>query len=111
MSGAVNAVMGEQDSPTELPQTQVPEEVMTDERKMAKYSQTAEYQRLSKFIEDRIKFFQKYYPSGQRVQDLPESERSAYWQAACIVVDELEGILTAYDQAREAVKGAGPENL
>jgi hypothetical protein len=104
MHGAQNAVVGDQDLPTVLPETQVPEEVLTEEKKMAKYSQSTEFKRLREFIEDRIKYFQRYYPNGQQVQDLPADERAAYWQAACVIVKEFEGILTAYDQARETVK-------
>jgi hypothetical protein len=110
MYGAQNAVMGDQDSPTNLPETEMPQESLVDEKKMAKYSETAEFKRLRVFIEDRIKFFQQYYPNGQRVQDLPAEERAAYWQAACIVVGEFEGVLKAYDQAREVVKDAGRES-
>lgn len=111
MSGARNAVMGEADSPIELPKTQVPEEVLTDEKKMARYSQSAEFKRLRKFMQDRIEFFQKYFPNGQRVQDLPESERSAYWQAACIVVSEFQGVLDEYERAREVVSDAGSKDV
>jgi hypothetical protein len=110
MYGAQNAVIGDQELPTNLPETEMPQGSLTEEKKMAKYSETAEFKRLREFMEERIKFFQQHYPSGQRVQDLPAEERAAYWQAACIVVSEFEGVLKAYDQAREVVADAGRES-
>lgn len=106
MSGPQNAVVGDVDSPMTLPETKVPEEVLTEEKKMAKYSKSAEFKRLKEFMEARIKFYQQYYPSGQRVQDIPDEERGKYWQAACIVVTEFENILSEYDQASSAVDDA-----
>lgn len=94
---------------TELPTTKVDEQALDDEKKMARYSKTAEYQRLKEFLENRVKFFQNYLPGGQRVQDVPAEERAAYWQAACVIVSELRNILDEYERAREAVEDAGRE--
>lgn len=110
MNGAQNAIVGDQDLPTTLPETQVPEAALTDEKKMAKYSKSAEFKRLKDFMEARIKFYQRFYPSGQRVQDIPDQERGAYWQAACIVITEFENVLSEYDLAREAVENARPSD-
>lgn len=107
MSGAKNAIVGDQDLPTALPETVVPESVLTLEKSMAKYSKSAEFKRLKEFMEARIEFYQRYFPSGQRVQDIPEGERAVYWQAACIVVSEFENILADYAQARAAVEDNG----
>lgn len=104
MHGPANAVVGDQDLVTNLPETQVPEAALVEEKKMAKYSQTEEFKRLKEFLEARVKFYQRYYPNGQQVQDLPAEERAAYWQAACIITKELEGVLEAYHQAQETVK-------
>ncbi len=106
MSGPQNAIVGDQDSITNLPSTQVPEAELVEEKKMAAYSQTAEFKRLKEFMEGRIKFFQRYFPSGQRVQDLPEDERAAYWQAACVITTEFENVLSEYQRAWEAVKNS-----
>jgi hypothetical protein len=108
--GAQNAVVGDQDLPTSLPVTEVPEQALVDEKKMAKYSESAEFKRLKEFLEARIAFYQRYYPNGQPVQDLPAEERGPYWQAACIITKELENILAEYKQAREVVKGARAES-
>lgn len=104
MAGPANAVVGDQDSPFNVPEVQVPEEALVEEKKMAKYSRTEEFRRLEGFINERIAYFQRYFPSGQRVQDIPAEERAAYWQAACIVVTEFQGILDSYEAARQTVK-------
>lgn len=110
MSGAQNAIIGDQDPVTNLPETVVPEDAMVEEKKMAQYSESAEFKRLKEFLEARIQFYQGYYPNGQLVQDLPAEERAAYWQAACVITKELGNVLAEYKQAREAVKNARSEN-
>lgn len=110
MTGPANAVMGDQDQPINLPETQIPQEYLTDEKKMATYSQTAEFKRLKEFMEARIQFYQRYFPNGQKVAELPAEERGAYWQAACVIIQEFENILAEYAQAREVVKDVGRES-
>lgn len=105
-TGPTNAVFGDQDEPTTLPQSVVPEAVLVEEKKMAKYSKTAEFKRLRDFMEARIKFFQKYLPGGQPVKEVPENERAAYWQAACVIIDEFQNVLNEYDQAAGVVNAA-----
>lgn len=121
MSGPQNAVMGEQDAPTNVPVTQVPEEVLAEEKKLAKYSQTAEFKRLKEFMENRVKFYQRYFPNGSMVEGDPKNDRpgvinmpagitqemmNVYWMAACIVTKEFENVLNEYAQAQEVVKNA-----
>ena len=111
MSGPANAVVGDQELPTNLPETTVPEETLIEEKKMATYSQTAEFKRLSEFMEDRIKFFQMFLPDGRLIKDIPTSEPlGENWRAANIVITEFRNVLDQYDRAREVVKNARPRN-
>jgi hypothetical protein len=117
-SGPQNAVMGEQDLPTNLPETKVPDEVLAEEKKLAKYSQTAEFKRLKDFMENRIKFYQRYLPNGSLVEGDPKDPMmkvtlptgispemmNVYWMAACLVTKEFENVLAEYAQAAEVVK-------
>jgi hypothetical protein len=117
---AQNGVVGDQDLPTNIPASQVPEEALTEEKKMAQYSQSAEFKRLSDFMKNRIKFYQRYLPSGERVEGnavqvgmpegVPMGDLAAYWTAACIVIKEFENVLSEYDLAREAVTDARPDD-
>lgn len=115
MAGPANAIVGDNDSVTNLPQTQVPEAALTEEKKMAKYSQSAEFKRLKEFMEARIKFYQRFLPNGERVEGDPKDPRSPIgmptkgaelsdWKAACVIINEFENILREYSQAQETVK-------
>ena len=109
MPGPQNAVMGDSDEPTNLPVTEVPEEVLTEEKKMAKYAQSDEYKRLAEFMGARIKFYQDFMPNGRSIKEvsLQDWELAQSWKVANIVISEFQGVLDAYDRAQEAVKDAG----
>lgn len=116
MSGPTNAVVGENDEPTKLPETQVSDEDLLEEKKLAQYSQTAEFKRLREFMEARIKFYQNYLPNGSRIQgdpttnglsvSLPNGDLTANWIAACAIISEFENVLSTYERAREVVTDA-----
>lgn len=114
MSGAQNAIVGDSDLPTNLPETTLPDNVLAEERKLAKYSRTAEFKRLKEFMEARVQFYQRYLPNGTRVQgdpkdttgitiEMPKSDMTAYWVAACVIINEFENILAEYERAAEVV--------
>lgn len=106
---------------TDLPVTQVDEQALNEEKKLAKYSQTKEFQRLRKFLEDRVSFYQNYLPNGEKVEGDPRDTSNplsvpgggaddiVQWKVACIVIREFGNILNEYDQAREAVDDATRE--
>lgn len=113
MAGPSHVTMGDLDEPTRLPETEVNEQMLDEERKMAKYSKTAEYKRLENFMRDRIKFHQRYLPSGELVEldpkgnltlPVPRQDLTAHWVAACIVIKEFENVLAEYERSREVVK-------
>lgn len=97
---------------TDLPKTEVPEDALVEEKKLARYSRTQEYKRLKEFIEGRIEFYQHYLPNGDMVQGNPKNgdpfsvtspPDTAHWIAACIVIKEFQNILGSYEQAKQAV--------
>lgn len=122
MSGPANVMMGDMDEPTKLPETQVPDEELAEEKKLAKYSQTAEFKRLREFMEARIKFYQRFLPNGSQVEGDPNDPNamikvnlpsgvssemlSTYWMTSCIVTKEFENILSEYARAHEVVEDA-----
>ena len=112
-----NAVIGDADN-LNVPVTTVPEELITEEKKMAKYSRSAEFKRLKEFMEARIKFYQHYLPNGSKVEGDPKDglvginippvlngDITPYWVAACIVTKEFENVLMEYERAAEATDG------
>lgn len=96
---------------TRLPTTDPVEQDLTVERNMAKFSKTKEFLTLKKVIEARIKHHTKYSPgaggsAGVAFRDMPNEERGYRTLAADLVIEELEGIISAYEQATDIVKDA-----
>lgn len=115
MTGPSNAVMGDLDDPTIIPETSVPEEELTEEKKLAKYSKTAEFKRLKDYMEQRIEFYQRYLPNGSLVEgdpkdgravsfNLPQEDLNVYWRVACLLIREFQNVLLSYENAAETVK-------
>ena len=102
--GPVHGITGDMDEPTQLPETKVAEENLAEERQMAGYARTEEYKRIKDFLQLRIKFFQRYFPTGTPVENLTEAERSAYWQAAAIIIKEYQQVIDDYDSIRRRIK-------
>jgi hypothetical protein len=106
MTGPANAVMGDQDSPTELPKSNVMKNFADGDLQMASYAEHSEYKRLREFMQNRAKFYQKYLPDGKQIQNLSKKERDEHWVAACIVIREIENILDSYERIHKAVANA-----
>lgn len=106
-TGPANAAVGDMGDPARVPQTEVPEEILEEEKKLARFSKTAEYKRLQSFMEDRIKFYQGFLPNGTPVKEANENslgEAVVNWKVANIVISEFQGVLDAYERAKETVK-------
>lgn len=89
----------------DLPEMEVDENFLNDERKMAKFSRTAEFKRLKEYIDNRIEFYQKYLPNGMEIgMDIVPSTED--WRVANRLIGEFKGILNMYENAAEAVKDA-----
>lgn len=93
--------------PTELPVTEVPEQDLTEEKKMAKFSKTAEFKRLKTHMEERIAYYQTFLPSGKSVLEAEDVVKLGQnWLVAQAIVTELQAIIDAYELANETVKNA-----
>lgn len=93
--------------PTELPVTNVPEQDLTEEKKMAKFSKTAEFKRLKSHIEERITYYQGFLPNGEAVLASTDVKKlGEQWLVANAIITELQAIIEAYELAKEAVKHA-----
>lgn len=105
MSGPVNAIMGD-DFVTDLPVIDVPQSELAEERRKAKFSRTAEFKKLKEHLEERIRFYQGFLPGNTPVVAVAEEERGKYWAVADLVVAELKGVISAYENAAEVVREA-----
>lgn len=109
MSGAQNAIVGDDSFGTNIPETQVPDNDLTELQNAAKFSQSKEFKRLKALIETKIEFYKKYLPGGEggiEIAQLNNDERGWRYLAHNLVIDELTQIIQAYENANEIVKDA-----
>lgn len=89
----------------DLPAMQPDDNLLVEEKKMAKYSKTAEFKRIQQHCEERIAFYQKYLPNGAEValevRPTPED-----WAVANRVIGELKLLINMYEVATDAVTEA-----
>lgn len=90
----------------DLPQAQPDPNTLVEEKKMAKYSRSAEYGRLKEHLEARIAFYQLYLPGSEskEIQQLNREERADKWAIADDVIKEIRAIIDTYDQIASVVK-------
>jgi hypothetical protein len=104
-----NAIIGDE-SGIELPQA--PENVvdLTEEKNIAKYSQTKEFKRLKGYMEGRIEFFQKFLPDGTALNSLdPSIDLGQQWKLANLVIAEFQAVIDEYDRIKQVVHDAGTD--
>jgi hypothetical protein len=82
---------------------QVDRDTLVEEKKMAKYSKTAEFKRIQKHCAERIEFYQKYLPNGAEVA-LDVRPTAEDWSVANRVIGELKLLMNMYEVATEAVE-------
>jgi hypothetical protein len=103
---AQNGIVGDSFG-TDLPTTQVDNNSLLEEQKMARFSKTTEYKRLKEHLEERISFYQSYLPSGDAItlkQDTNQLGQN--WLVANAIIAEFQAVLLAYENAKEVVKNA-----
>ena len=105
MATPQNALLDE-DGSTELPQAQLDEKAIQEEKAIAQWTNDREYQRLKAHFEDRMEFFRRFLPNGTQVVEAPKGERDAYWVAANVIIAELSTVLNFYEATTEAVTDA-----
>lgn len=107
MAGATNGIMGDDNFGVQLPQTQLPEQDLSRERSMARFSKTKEFKILKEAMESRMKFWDTYAPGSDMnpvmYRDLSNEERGWRGLVAAVLKDEFKSIIGAYEQATEVV--------
>jgi hypothetical protein len=92
---------------TELPETNVQEEVLAEERKMAKYSKTAEFKRIKDYMEGRIEFWKLRQPDGKPIVLKNISQEAVNdWYIANHIIAEFQSFLNEFENARQSVEDA-----
>ena len=101
--GAQNGVVGDSFS-VEVPEMVVDQETLAEERKMAKYSKTAEFERIKRYMEGRILHYQSALPDGRPLTEVNDQERAEMWVIANAVIGEFKSFLAEFELARDAVE-------
>lgn len=94
---------------TELPETQVPEQDLMNEKKMAKFSRTAEFAKLKEHLLSRIEHYKAFLPDGTHVAFSTEGELAALgqrWVIANAIIAEFQAVILAYENARQTIEEA-----
>ena len=103
-----NAIIGDLTG-VELPQMVPDEKDLAEEKNMARYSKTKEFQRIADHFQERIDFYQKYLPNGADVgldvRPTPED-----WSVANRIIGEFNLVINMFEQATEAVEKDQTEN-
>lgn len=100
---AENVVQGDSFG-TDLPKTQVSEDLLNLEKNLAKYSKSREFKALKDYMEARIKFFESFLPDGKEVRWEANPELGVKWVVANNVINEFKAVLSRYEQAAEVVE-------
>lgn len=103
-TGPQNAILGETYG-TDLPETEMEETQLTEEKNKARFSKSKEYQVLKEHIEGRIAFYQVMLPDGREI-GLTTTPTPEEWMVANRVIAEFNAILNAYEQANQVVEDA-----
>lgn len=99
---SVNGLVGD-DYGVEIPQTQVPDDkALVEEKKIAKYSKSKEFQRIKEYFQTRIDFYQSHLPNGEEIgasQPTPED-----WRVANLLIKEFKVLTKSYESIAETVE-------
>lgn len=96
-----NAIIGDNFG-TDIPETQVDDKELMEEKKAARYSKSKEFKRIQAHMLARIEHFQKFLPNGEAVQNAqPTSED---WRVANTLINEFLAVINFYEEAAEIVK-------
>lgn len=99
--GAQNGIVGD-DFGVTIPETQVAEDALIEEKKAAKYSRSHEYKKLKAHWEERIKYYQTFLPDGRPVVGLDKVDPNM-WVVANTIIAELQNVMNYYEDASEIV--------
>lgn len=91
-------------STTSLPVSQVDEESRTRERQMAAFTEKPEWKLLKEHLEARKSFYQNCLPNGTPIADVPMDEVAARWVAAVTIIQEIDAIISTYEEVAESVR-------
>lgn len=109
MAGPQHGILGDEYG-IDLPETEVSNQELMEEKRMAKFSKTREFQTLKARMQSRIEFYQTQLPDGRPLTEVDAPERANQWMVANIVIGEFKAVLEAYEQAGTIVAQVAKQN-
>ena len=103
--GSNNSIIGDAQG-IDLPQMEQDDKFLVEEKKMAKYSRSAEFKKIKEHFEAKTAYYQQFLPGNVPPEMVPEEERAKYWAIANILIKEFQEVINMYENASEAVKDA-----
>lgn len=88
----------------DLPEIEIDQTLLNEEKKMAKFSRTAEFKRQKEYLNSRIEFYQTKLPNGSEV-GLDVAPSAEDWRVANRVIGEFKAFLAQYEYAQDGVDG------
>lgn len=89
----------------ELPEAEIPKELLTQEKQKAKFSRTKEFGLLKAHLQERMDFYRTFLPDGRAV--VSEKVTPEDWKIANTIIGEFQAVIDAYEQANEVIKERG----
>lgn len=98
---ASNGLIGD-DYGVEIPQGELPDNPdIVEEKKIAKYSKSKEFQRIKNYFQTRIEFYQRSLPDGREIgASQPTAED---WRVANLLIKEFKVLTMSYDSIAETI--------
>jgi hypothetical protein len=103
MAGPQNAVMGDDNYGTDLPQTVIPDAELQEVKSMASYAKGKEFQRIKASFEQRIAYYQQFLPDGRPVKEIDPELAGRMWPLANAIIGELQYVIGIYESAEDAL--------
>ena len=97
-----NGIIGS--NAVDLPVAQPDQQVLDEEKKIAKYSKSAEFQRLADYMRGRIEFYQRCLPNGVEIENLPPEDQQKMWGPANTVIREFNAVIKFYEETAAVVE-------
>jgi hypothetical protein len=91
-------------SSIDLPVSQVDPESKSREIQMANFTEKPEWKLLKEHLEARKKFYQLCLPNGTPITEIPMEEVAARWVAANTIIQEIDAIISTYEEVAKSVR-------
>ena len=91
---------------TDLPQAEIAEDGLQEQRNRVKFSKSKEWQELKAHCEEKITYYQTFLPNGSPIAGMSPKQAAEHWTVANLIVAEFKQLIDKYESAAGIVKEA-----